>query len=406
MRYCDLTLAYSATSGGIRTYIDAKRKYLLNHTSHEHVLIIPAERDAKIVEGPDQRATTIRIASPIIPGCAPYRCFWRPDRIVEALERVQPDAIELGSFFVSPASAFQFRQERIAAGHRCIVGGFFHTDLADAYFGSPLREVLHDNLREASQTLAKWGSNLAEMAESGAESFFGSIFQRCDAVFASSDKQVERLRDYGIPDAHLAPLGVDLDLFHPDKRSQDVREQYGVGPEETLILYAGRLDAEKHVDTIVEAFDKADLPGAKLILTGEGPLRERLTERARTHPRFQVAPYVTNREAFSRILASADIYVTAGPHETFGLSVVEAQACGLPVVGVDAGALRERVTPEIGFLGPVDDVPAMARNLEKAASDREAMGQRARQHVIDAGLGWDTTFRELFRVYDDLFAAT
>ena len=78
---------------------------------------------------------------------------------------------------------------------------------------------------------------------------------------------------------------------------------------------------------------------------------------------FSHGRYVNSRKRLSKILASADIYVTAGPHETFGLSIIEAQASGLPVVGVQAGALTERVTEATGILGPVDSPADMAMNL-------------------------------------------
>jgi alpha-1,6-mannosyltransferase len=98
-------------------------------------------------------------------------------------------------------------------------------------------------------------------------------------------------------------------------------------------------------------------------------------------------------------VASADVYVTAGPHETFALSVIEAQASGLPVVGVDAGALRERVPEELGYLGPVDDARAMAVNIVLAAADRAAIGARARRYV-EQHFGWDSTFRRLISQYE------
>ena len=81
--------------------------------------------------------------------------------------------------------------------------------------------------------------------------------------------------------------------------------------------------------------------------------------------------------------------------------MIEAQASGLPVIGVDAGALRERVVPGTGFLVPVDDPPAMARKMEEAAGDRANLGRRAREHVIEAGLDWDGTFRSLFSTYSE-----
>ena len=202
----------------------------------------------------------------------------------------QPDVVELGTFFVCPWAAFQYRKRREEAGLPCLVSAFFHTDLADAYFGSPLREILHDDLSESRELLRRWGLTLAEAAEFGAEHYFGSIFQRCDLVFASSAKQVERLRDYGVTEARLAPLGVDLELFHPGRRSEEIRAGMGARPETVVIIYGGRLDSEKHVETLVEAFELLTLPSAMLVVTGEGALRRKLEERAETLPGFRGDP--------------------------------------------------------------------------------------------------------------------
>ncbi len=404
MRYCDLTLAYTATSGGIRTYIDAKRRYVQEQTNDEHVLIIPGESDGRESHG---RLTIRTLAGPLIPGCAPYRFFWQPLRLLEALLEEQPDIVELGTFFACPWAAFQYRGHRNDNEMRCLVSGYFHTDLADAYFGSPLREVLHDHLSQSSDLLTRWGLSLAEAAEFGAEKYFGAIFAKCDLVFAASPQQLTRLhhylRDYDSDHTRLVPLGVDIDLFHPSRRSEEVRASLGATPETVLLIYGGRLDSEKHVETLVEAFERLHprLPQAMLLVTGEGALRKKLEDRSETLPGFLVRPYASSREEFATLLASSDLYVTAGPHETFGLSVIEAQASGLPVVGVAAGALRERVVPGTGYLVPVDDADAMARQLKIAAQQRKEMSALARQHVIQTGLDWNGTFRTLFAKYAD-----
>ncbi|HCB75353.1 MAG TPA: hypothetical protein DEP91_04150, partial [Sphingomonas bacterium] len=97
----------------------------------------------------------------------------------------------------------------------------------------------------------------------------------------------------------------------------------------------------------------------------------------------------------ARALASSDIYVSAMADETFGVSVLEAQAAGLPVVGVTGGAMPDRVPAGLGMLGPVDDVAAMARNVEAVwAGDAAGMGRAARDMVV-AGFGWDRTFERL-----------
>jgi alpha-1,6-mannosyltransferase len=90
--------------------------------------------------------------------------------------------------------------------------------------------------------------------------------------------------------------------------------------------------------------------------------------------------------------------------ETFGVSIIEAQASGLPVVGVAAGAMIDRVTEATGRLGPVGDSAAMAANvLALWRSDRAAVAREARAHALQ--FGWDSSMEALFgRVYPQAFA--
>lgn len=395
MRICDLTFAYTSTSGGIRTYLDQKRRYLREHTAHEHVLIVPGEDDAVYH---DERTITYHIASPLIPGCEPYRFFCRPAALLDALTEAAPDVIELGSFFLEPWAALRYRD--VLASKRCLVTGYFHTDLADAYFGTPVRETLRTHAGHWSATAAEWGAKLGDLVATGAASYFGSLFKRCDAMFAATPAQAARLASYGIADATVVPLGVDLECFHPRHRSSAVRQAHGVSESSALLAYAGRLDTEKHVHLLLDAFALLQVENPVLLLLGEGPQRAELETRAAALPGVRVLPFQRDSAELGRLLASADAYVTAGPHETFGLSVIEAQAAGLPVVGVDSGALRERVTPEIGCLGPVDDAAAMARNIETVLAAGPALRTAARRHVETMGYGWQNTFARLCAIYE------
>lgn len=401
MRFCDLTLSYTETSGGIRTYLDHKRKYLLENTEHEHILVIPGEEDTATYDG---RTATYRIASPLIPGAAPYRFFWRPDKIKAVLLDARPDIIEVGSFYVSPWAAFSYRKQLAAEHMSCVIGGYFHTDIAGAYVGAPMRDLLMETLFGWNHALEALGEKVSSAVEAIAEDYFGNIFKQCDFMMAATPGMVGRLEEYGVEDAHLVPLGVDLDAFHPRHRSEDVRSRYGISRGSLLLIYGGRLDPEKHVPLLMDAFEllPADLK-ARLLILGEGPSREALKKRAATLDGVQVLPYETDPAAFARLLASADVYVTAGPHETFALSVVEAQASGLPVVGVEAGALIERVPEGLGYLGPVDDAEAMAKNIRRAAANREHLGHEARSHV-EARYGWRATFEKLLALYETVVA--
>jgi alpha-1,6-mannosyltransferase len=396
MRFCDVTIAYNESSGGIRTYLDEKRRYLLEHTLHEHLLIVPGARDRVERTG---RATTVWIASPLLPNQDSYRYFARPDRIAALLHERRPDVVELGSYYLCPWAVFAYREDLRKDGLGCVVGCYFHTDVAEAYVGAPLRALAHDRLAERGDLLASLGAKLADLAALGVEKYIGAVFARSDLALVPSAAQAARLREYGVERATVVPLGTDLELFHPRRCSAEVRARHGAGARDLVLIYAGRLSTEKRVLTLVEALDRLppDL-SATLWIAGEGPLREELAARAARHPRLRLLPYQSDRAEFARLLASADVYVTAGPHETFALSVIEAQACGLPVVGVAAGALIERVPEGLGFLGPEGDAQTMADNIVRAAAERVTIGPRARRH-IEQHFGWDSTFRTLLAAY-------
>ena len=396
MKLCDITMAYNESSGGIRTYIDEKRRYLLRQTEHEHLLIVPGEQDKIETHG---RATTIYIESPLLPSQDNYRFFLRPDRIKLLLLEHQPDIIELGSYYVECWAAFAYRNELQEAGGNCLIGCYFHTDVAEAYIGAPLRAASHDWFDAWSKPLAAVGEGFAEIAETSIERYIASVFELCDVAMAASPAQVARLQEYGVPHVELVPLGVDLQLFDPRHRSEEIRACYGAQPDSLVLVYAGRLSIEKHVFTIIEAVQR--LPSmlkAVLWIFGHGPLDDAIKTIADQTGWLHIFPYQNDRAKFAQILASADIYVTAGPHETFGLSVIEAQASGLPVVGVDAGGLRDRVPQELGYLGPIGDAQAMADNIVKAAAERTALGAQARRHV-EQNFSWNETFQRLLKCY-------
>lgn len=240
-----------------------------------------------------------------------------------------------------------------------------------------------------------------------AERYVRALYGRMDAAVAISPAQAARLEEMGVSNVECIPLGVDLETFHPSRRDPALRRRLGVGEDDLLLVYAGRMDLEKRPELVMEAFLR--LPPslrAVLILVGDGPSREALAKRAQEHGRAHVLPFLSERMELARLLASADLYVSAMPFETFGLSIVEAQASGLPVVGVAGGAMPERV-PEgagVGLLGRVDSVEDLAANIEKmAGSDLREAGRRARA-LVESQFSWKRTFDRTLDLYERVLA--
>ncbi|MEO5972238.1 MAG: glycosyltransferase [Sphingomicrobium sp.] len=384
MLICDLTQSWSEVGGGVGTYLRHKRCHILERTPHRHLLIVPGAHDTVSEEG---RAITVTVASPHVPGSPNYRLLLRNGAVRKALERFRPDIIECQDAYNLPWAALAHRKRYPATA---LVAAYC-TDFPTVYVEKPFSKVV--------------GRHLAAAAARICYLYCGALYSRFDAVFALSENGgAVRLRSLGVDNVDIVPLGVELGDFGLSRRDETLRAALGVGPGQPLLIYAGRLDSEKKAEVVVEAFQRlpAEL-GATLVLLGEGPLREEFA--ALGHPRLVTPGFVRNRGDLARWLASADLYVTAFADETFGVSIVEAQASGLPVIGVSAGALIDRVTPEIGRLGAVGDAAAMAENIVGLwnAEDRAAMGERARERARQ--YSWDSSMEVLFgRVYRDALA--
>ena len=372
--FCDLTQSWSAVGGGVGTYLRHKRQHILDTMPHRHLLIVPGSHDRVIEE---ERSITVTIASPKVPGSPNYRLLLRNRAVRAALERFKPDLIECQDAYNLPWAAISHARKHPGTA---LVAAYM-TDFPTVYVERPFTKFVGKTLGAAASRLCYW--------------YCGQLYSRFDGMFALSENGgMTKLKSLGIDRIEVVPLGVELGDFSPGRRDQRLRRSLGLRDDQPLLVYAGRLDGEKRAQRVVEAFRllPRDL-GAHLVLIGDGPLRESVLEIG--DPTIHAPGYVRDRAELARWLASSDVYVSGMADETFGVSIVEAQASGLPVVGVAAGAMVDRVTTESGRLGPVDDAPAMAGNiLEVWNSDRVAMGKVAQQHARQ--YSWDRSMTDLF----------
>ena len=375
---CDVTQSWSAVGGGVGTYLRHKRQHILDNTPHRHLLIVPGETD-EIVE--DGRTITATVASPKVPGSPNYRLLLRSGQVKRVLAQYQPDLIECQDAYNLPWAAIAHARRHPGTA---LVAAYM-TDFPTVYVERPFAKVVGETLAGAAARLCYW--------------YCGKLYSKFDLIYALSENGgAAKLRDLGLDPIEVVPLGCELGEFSPDCRDPALRQKLGVAADAPLLIYAGRLDGEKRAQAVVDAF--ALLPdslGAHLVLLGDGPLREQFLDRGL--PRFHAPGFVKGRAELARWLASADLYVSGMADETFGISIIEAQASGLPVVGVAAGAMVDRVDDSIGRLGPVDDSVAMAANiLDLWAQDQPAIRARTVTHARQ--FGWDKSMDILFgRIY-------
>jgi len=380
---CDLTQSYSASGGGIRTYLTAKRAYLDTCTQHRHLLIVPGAKNRTIAEG---RHVTVEIASPRVPGSPNYRLLLRSRAVIKVLQKYSPETIECLDAYNLPWAAIAYRRE--AQNVKLIAG--YRTDFPTVYVEAGLRKFI--------------GSWAAAKLKTLSYRYAGKLYRQFDSVYALDSEMAAWLGNFGVGGVAVLPLGVDIDIFHPNQRDETWRSEIGVGKTDPILVYAGRLDREKQADMVVAAFLK--LPkemNASLVMLGDGKLKSELIKKT-TGKSVHFPGFVSDRVQLAKILASGDIYVSAMAFETFGISIIEAQSCGLPVVGVSAGAMPARVPAALGALGPVSDVDAMVKNIEElwTTGQVRSIGKHARRHV-EENFSWDKAFEYLLNhIYPNL----
>ena len=186
--------------------------------------------------------------------------------------------------------------------------------------------------------------------------------------------------------------GVDGTLFSPAKRREELRAAWGVRPEDPVVVYVGRIAAEKNLSLAVEAFlemQQAE-PRAKFVLVGDGPEREPLAKR---YPQFHYAG-MRRGEELAAHYASADVFVFPSITETFGNVVTEALASGLVVLAYDYAATREHVrSGENGFSAPFDDRETFlvaARDVMARWPEWPTIRKAAR--ATAEGITWESIF--------------
>lgn len=373
---CDLTQSWSEYGGGISTYLRQKRNYIQEHSDYRHLLIVPGEKD-RIQE--NNQLILAEVAGPAVPQSPHYRFLLRNKAVKELLAQYQPYIIESLDPYNLPWAALSHRKKypdsALVAGYR--------TDFPNAHIGRVTGNILGRKIGNISRHLAYC--------------YAARLYRRFDAVYTLNLSMQNKLTSLGVEQIDLLPLGVDLNVFHPGRRDMSIRQQMGVAPHEPLLVYAGRIDEEKRARTVLDAFQL--LPkemNAHLLLLGIGKSLSSLRHQAKGQNVY-FHGYESDRGRLASMLASADIYVSGMPDETFGISVIEAQAAGLPIVGVNSGAMPDRVPAGTGLLGPVDDALAMATNIEKIWRDGAAEIGKTGRELVENSFSWQRSFEKLFQ---------
>jgi glycosyltransferase involved in cell wall biosynthesis/predicted metal-dependent phosphoesterase TrpH len=224
--------------------------------------------------------------------------------------------------------------------------------------------------------------------------FYGQL----DTVFVNSEEYRQSWIKHGLDPAKLKilPRGLDTELFHPTRREPAFFEKFGPLNGEVRLLYVGRISREKDLDVLAAAYRRLRDEGlpVQLFIVGHGPYSEAL---AKALPEAFFTGYLTGSE-LAMAYASADLFVFPSTTDTFGNVILEAQACGLPVVVSDSGGPKELVEDKVnGLITKSHDVEDFTRAIRALVTDsvlRERMGESARNSVN--GRSWPSAFSKFW----------
>jgi len=220
--------------------------------------------------------------------------------------------------------------------------------------------------------------------------FYGQL----DTVYVNSEEYRQSWIKHGLNPERLKilPRGLDTDLFHPARREPAFFEKFGACNGEVRLLYVGRVSREKDLDLLAAAYRLLRDEGlpVQLFVVGHGPYSDAF---AKSLPEAFFTGYLRGNE-LAAAYASADIFVFPSTTDTFGNVILEAQACGLPVVVSDSGGPKELVQDKgNGLITKSHDVEDFARAIRALVTNpalRERMGKSARNSVVDRS--WPNAF--------------
>jgi len=376
----DTTEWFAPTSGGIRTYLLQKERYVAARPWLRHALVVPWSDDG-IVER--EGARWYECAGPRVPRNPPYRLLTSVARMRRVLLHERPDIIELGSPALIPWVLFR------ALGARDVpIVNFFHSHFPALLAGS--RRPIPP-LRARLQRAAWWYAHRMD--------------RHVSATIAASQFVADDLEQAGIPNVVRIPLGVDLEHFSPERRASAAatRAAWKLPADGLVVTYVGRFAHEKELDVLMDAWPRIEREtGASLVMAGDGPERLALQQRNRGTQVFWL-PFIADRARLADLQAASSIYMATSPHETFGLSPLEAMACGTPVLAADGGGVREHVLASGAgrtFVpGDANDLAAKAIDLLR--DDLVAHGARAREFAAREH-SWESVFDRVFALYERL----
>jgi alpha-1,6-mannosyltransferase len=365
MHIVQLANFYGPRSGGLRTALHhLGAGYVAS--GHEVTLVVPGSsaREERLPTG----VRRFSLPAPSIPGTGGYRAV-DPYRVRALLRALRPDRLEVSDRLTLRGMGAWARRH-----------------------GVPSVVISHERLDRLLQQFLLPGP-LARRVADVANRRMASSYDQVVCTTAFAREEFDRI---GAPNVRRVPLGVDLAAFAPGMRDDGWRTALTAGAD-ALIVHCGRLSLEKHVERSVDTVAELTESGGRvrLVIAGDGPRRRALERRARGLP-VTFLGFLSSRTEVARLLASADVSLAPGPHETFGLAALEALASGTPIVVSASSALREIISPGCGVAVP--DLPVAFASAVTGLLESPEEARRAAARARAEEFAWPESVRGMLSV--------
>ena len=369
MRIVHVANFYGPNSGGIKTTMPALgRGYLAQ--GHEFIFIVPGTRlfTEQTIFG-----KKITVPSIILPGNCGYQLIRNNRALVKLIARLEPDRIEVSDRFTLHCIGRWAKRNSI-----------------------PTVAFSHETL----EGLAKRFLPLPEAVRRMLVGFHNKKFARnFNQIIATTNFAAREFIALKTKNLIKVPLGVDLKVFNPNKRSEELRTELLKGSE-ILLVHCGRLSKEKEPQRSVEALIELRARGidARLVIVGMGPMWKEIRTLAKGHP-IDTLGYIADRNKVAAILASADVSLAPGPLETFCLAALESLASGTPVVTSNSNAVGEFLIQ--GLKDPAgatahDNYDSIADGIERVIRKQKI---RLRAREVAEEMTWDNTVNRMLEAH-------
>lgn len=224
-----------------------------------------------------------------------------------------------------------------------------------------------------------------------------------DLTLCPSEEIKDYLKNKGISNTDIFSRGIDSEKFNPELRSEDLRRQLGIN-NKLVFLYVGRVSPEKDLDILIDAYREVyNKYGDKiaLVVTGEGPYLDKCKN---DFPKGTIFTGFKKGKELAQIYASSDIFAFPSSTETFGNVVLEAMASGVPVIGADAGGVKNTIKHKINGLKfkarHVNELIDLMVELIEDEDLRNTLSINARNTGLRRS--WNKVFNGLMDTYNDI----